>query len=106
VVVAFPSPTPAASGAGHRFEYWTPALGSWEANGERGADLTFVSLGADETGAPIGTHTVTASIMATPDGSGWQGPFRIDIAATDGTIQVSVNGTVTATPITVESLAR
>ena len=30
VVVAFPSPTPAAPNAGHTLEYWTTALGEWD----------------------------------------------------------------------------
>jgi hypothetical protein len=99
VVVAFPSPTPAPSGSGHRLEYWTPALGAWTATGEREATMTFVALGADENGNPAGTHTVSATVTADSGGGGWQGPFQIEIANADGTIRATVQGTVTATPI-------
>lgn len=99
VVVVFPSPTPAPPGAGHRLEYWTPALGAWTAAGPREAAMTFVALGADENGAPAGTHTVTATVTADADGRGWHGPFRIEIAGPDGTVRATVQGTVTATPI-------
>ena len=64
VLVAFPSPTPAAAGSGHRLEYWTPAVGSWEANGDREATMAFVALGVDENGNAVGTHTVTATVTA------------------------------------------
>ncbi|MGH2616548.1 MAG: hypothetical protein ACRDJC_15005, partial [Thermomicrobiales bacterium] len=39
MLVAVPSPTPAAPGANHRLEYWTPAIGSWTAESERGATM-------------------------------------------------------------------
>ena len=97
VLVAFPSPTPAPPGSSHRLEYWTPAIGSWEANGAQGATMAFVSLGVDESGNATGTHTVTASVTAGDDG--WSGPFTIAIAGPDGAALGSVSGTVTATRI-------
>jgi hypothetical protein len=97
VVVAFPSPTPAAPGAGHRLEFWTAGVGSWRATDARGASMTFTALGADENGAAIGTHTVTATVAS--DGQGWSGPFTIEIAGPDGAVRASVSGTVSATPI-------
>jgi hypothetical protein len=100
VVVVFPSPTPAAPGAAHRLEYWTPAIGSWAASGASTATMTFVALGADENGVAIGTHTVRATVAAGNDG--WHGPFTIEIAAPDGTVQATVSGPVTATPIVAE----
>jgi hypothetical protein len=103
VLVAFPSPTPAAPGAGHRLEFWTPAVGSWSAIGERGAAMTFVALGADENGTPIGTHTITANVEAAPDGQSWQGPFRINIAGIDGAVTASLSGTVNATRIAADA---
>jgi hypothetical protein len=99
VLVAFPSPTPAAPDAGHRLEFWTPALGSWAAQGEHGASLTFVALGVDENGANIGTHTVSATITLSSDGETWNGPFRIDVAGADGSAKGSAEGTVSATRI-------
>jgi hypothetical protein len=77
MLVAFPSPSPAAPNAGHRLEYWTPAVGSWTASGDRDAMMTFVSLGVDENGSPIGAHSITATVTVDADGSGWQGPFQI-----------------------------
>jgi hypothetical protein len=97
MLVAFPSPTPAAPGASHRLEFWTPAVGSWVADGERGATMAFVALGVDENGTAIGTHTIAAT--ATTDADGWHGPFTITVAGPDGRTLASVSGTVTATPI-------
>ena len=102
VVVAFPSPTTAPAGANHRLEFWTPALGSWTPTGDRTATMIFVALGSDENGAPIGTHTVTASVTAGAGAESWQGPFTIAVAGPDGKTQGTVSGTVTATPITAD----
>jgi hypothetical protein len=97
VLVAFPSPTPAPPGSAHRLEYWTPAVGAWEPDGDQGATLTFVALGADENGAAVGTHTITAAVAAS--GDGWAGPFTIAIAGPDGAPLGSVSWTVTASRI-------
>jgi hypothetical protein len=99
VVVVFPSPTAAAPEAGHRLEYWTPALGAWADDGGQGADLQFVALGADETGAVIGTHTVIAEVTVGADRTSWQGRFRLDVAGPAGALRASVAGTVSATRI-------
>jgi hypothetical protein len=101
MVVAFQSPTPAAPGASRRLEFWTPALGSWTAHGASTVTMTFVALGADETGTAIGTHTVRATVEVA--GNGWHGPFTIEIATPDGAVQASVAGTVTATRIVAEN---
>ena len=97
VLVAFPSPTPAAPGSKHQLEYWTPAIGSWEADGDQGATITFVALGVDEHGAAIGTHTVTATVSVS--GDGWSGPFTVAIAGADGAALGSVPGIVSAARI-------
>ena len=97
VLVAFPSPTPAAPGSGHRLEYWTSAVGAWEASDSQGARMAFVSLGVDENGDAVGTHTVSATVTA--NGQGWSGPFTIAIAGPDGASLGSVSGTVVATRI-------
>jgi hypothetical protein len=102
MVVAVPSPTPAASGAGHRLEYWTPALGSWTPAGDRQATMRFVTLGADENGVAVGSHTVTADVTVTADGTSWSGHFVFEIAGPDGHPAGGVQGTVTATPIAAE----
>jgi hypothetical protein len=103
VIVTFPSPTAAAPGTGRRLEFWTPAFGSWTATGDDSAAMTFLALGCDENGTPIGTHTVSANVTATGSTPGWQGPFRIDVTGPEGTALGSVSGTVTATPIAAES---
>ena len=97
VLVAFPSPTPAPPGSGHRLEYWTPAVGSWQADGDHGATMAFVALGVDENGAAVGTHTISATV--TTSRQGWSGPFTIAITSPDGASLGSVSGTVTATRI-------
>lgn len=99
VIVAFPSPTPAPPNAGHRLEYWTTALGAWEPDGPRGATMTFVSLGVDEAGANIGTHTITAQASVAVDGRTWSGSFQIAIAGPGGQSVGSFAGTVAATRI-------
>ncbi len=99
VLVAFPSPTPAAPGASYQLEYWTPAVGSWQPAGDRGATMIFEALGVDEHGAAIGTHTITATVDADAGGQGWSGPFTITIAGPDGATTATVSGTVTATRI-------
>jgi hypothetical protein len=100
VVVAFPSPTPAAPGAGHRLEYWTTALGRWAPKGERSATISFLSLGVDENGADIGTHAITATATSDASGDTWSGPFTITVAGADGTQLAQVSGTVSATRLT------
>jgi hypothetical protein len=94
VIVAFPSPTPAAPGAGHQLEYWTPALGRWESTGSQSATMYFTSLGADEHGAPVGTHNVVATVHADADGQGFSGPFTITVKGPDGAVLGSVQGAV------------
>lgn len=100
VVVTFPSPTPAPPGANHAMEFWTPAIGAWTAAVDRDATMTFVALGVNERGAPVGAHTVSATVTAAADGLSWQGPFQIEITSGDGASVGKVQGTVAATPIT------
>ena len=99
VLVAFPSPTPAAPGAGHQLEYWTPAVGSWQPSGDHGATMRFEALGVDEHGAAIGTHTIAATVETDSARQDWSGPFTITIAGADGATIATVSGTVTATRI-------
>jgi len=99
VVVAFPSPVPALPGQGHQLEFYTPAIGSWVASGERAASQRFVTLGTDERGNPVGTHTVTAEVDVAADGETWSGPFRIELASVAGEVVGTVAGTVSATRI-------
>ncbi len=94
VVVAFPSPTPAAPNAGHTLEYWTTALGEWEAPDDGTVRMIFVSLGVDETGAPAGTHTVTATATLGAGGAIWNGSFQIAITNASEHAGGEVSGTV------------
>lgn len=96
VVTAFPSPTPAAPNSGHKLEYWTTALGEWEARDDGKVRMIFVSLGTDETGAPAGTHTVTATATLGDAGAIWSGPFQIAITDATGNAAGEVSGTVAA----------
>jgi hypothetical protein len=51
----------------------------------------------DENGTAIDPHTLTAAIESA--GPGWSGSFTMEIAGPDGSVQTSVSGTVSATPI-------
>jgi hypothetical protein len=99
VIVALPGPNPAPPGAGHRLEYWTPALGSWVAAGPTSAEMSFVTLGTDETGASIGSHVVSATVEIDADGASWHGPFAIDVVDPHGVSIGSVSGSVVASRI-------
>jgi len=100
VVVAFPSPTPAAPGSDHQFEFWTTALGRWESTGANSAAMYFTSLGVNEHGASVGTHSISATVRAGDSGNDLTGPFTITITAPDGASLGMVAGTITATRIT------
>ena len=102
VVVAFPSPTPAAPGAGHQLEYWTPALGRWESTDSQSVTMFFMSLGVNEHGASVGSHSISATLQADVSGKELTGPFTITIAGADGATVGSVSGTITATRITAQ----
>lgn len=102
VTVAFSSPTPAAPGAGHQFEFWTPALGRWERTGDLSATTFFTSLGVNERGTPVGTHSITATLQADASGQQLTGPFTITIAGPDGATRGSVSGTIRAARITAQ----
>jgi hypothetical protein len=101
ILVVLPSPNPAAPGADHRLEYWTPAIGSWAPAGPAGATMSFVTLGTDETGASLGSHVVSATVEVDANGTSWHGPFVIDVIGTDGNHQGSISGSVVAIRIPV-----
>lgn len=100
VLVVLPSPNPAPPGSDHRLEYWSPAVGRWEATGANEAAMSFLSLGADEHGAPVGTHTIAATLTANDSGDGLTGPFTITVDGPDGATVAQVSGTVKATRMT------
>jgi hypothetical protein len=62
VIVALPSPNPAAPSAAHRLEYWIPAVGEWTDARAEGAAMSFVTLGTDENGVSIGSHDVSPTV--------------------------------------------
>lgn len=100
VVVAFPSPTPAAPGAGHQFEFWTPALGRWESTGDTSAAMYFTALGVNEHGASVGAHSIAATLQAAAGGESLTGSFTMTITGADDATLGSVSGTVTAARMT------
>ncbi len=63
--------------------------------------MIFISLGTDETGAPAGTHTVTATVTVDAEGVSWSGPFQIAITDAKGNASGDVSGTVSADRIRV-----
>ncbi len=102
VVVAFPSPAPAGPGSGHQLEFWTPALGRWESTDSLSATMCFTSLGVNEHGVSVGTHSIAATLQADASGNELTGPFTSTIAGSDGATLGSVTGTITATRITAQ----
>jgi hypothetical protein len=104
MVVAFATPSPVAPGQNHKLEFYSAALGSWSAQRDGSVNMTFVSLGADENGNPVGTHTISAQVTVAADGESWGGPFRIDVASPSGAALGSVEGTTQATRISVKPL--
>jgi hypothetical protein len=102
MVVAFGTPVAAAPGQDHKLEFYSAALGSWRALDDGSIAMTFVSLGTDETGKPVGTHAVSARVTLAADQQSWSGPFRISMASAVGTALGSVDGTTNATRIAAE----
>lgn len=104
VVVAFATPSPAAAGQRHRMEFFSTALGSWETQSNGSVVMTFVSLGADENGITVGSHTISAEATVAADQQSWSGPFRIDVASAAGAALGSVAGTTKASRIVAKPL--
>lgn len=50
-----------------------PALGRWEADGERSGHFTFIQALSDAKGAYIGTFQLAAEIEVSEDGQTWSG---------------------------------
>jgi hypothetical protein len=61
--------------------------------------MYFTSLGVNERGASVGTHSITATLQARADGQELTGPFTITITGADDAALGSVSGTITATRI-------
>ena len=105
MVVAF-APVSLAADTGHAADFYSTALGSWEAASDGAVNMTFLSLGADARGTPVGMHTISARVTVSSDGASWTGPFRIDIDSATGDRVATVNGTVQASRIVVAALGQ
>lgn len=104
MVVAFGTPVAAALGQDHKLEFYSAALGSWRVLDDGSVAMKFVSLGVDETGKPVGSHTVSAQVMVSADAQSWGGPFQIEMASASGAVLGSVAGETNASRIVAEPL--
>ena len=96
VLNAFPTPSPAPPGSAHKLEFYSTAVGSWKESKAGKFEMAFETLGADETGAPIGSHRITAAVDLADDGSTWSGPFTLAILDPNGKQTGTVSGSVSA----------
>ena len=53
--------------------YQGPALGQWEADGERTGHFTFIQALSDAAGAYVGTFQLAADLEVSEDGQTWSG---------------------------------
>lgn len=81
-IIAFFPPTYVDPVLGLTFQ--GPALGRWEANGERGGRFTFLQALSDADGAYVGTFQLSAGIEAGEDGETWFGNNQPRIIMRDG----------------------
>jgi len=70
-IVAFYPPNYVDPALGLTFQ--APALGRWEADGERSGHFTFLQALSDASGAYTGTAQLAAGIEASADGQTWSG---------------------------------
>ena len=99
VLNAFPTPNPAPPGARHKLEFFTTAVGSWEAVEKDQVALRFETLGVDENGTPIGSHVITATVTLSDDSKDWSGPFTLIVLDPAGAQMASMNGSVSGARI-------
>lgn len=89
-----------------------PALGRWEADGERTGHFTFIQALSDATGTYVGTFQLADELEAGADGQTWSGATSAHIIVRDAANNVlideelSFDSPVTATRIgaTIESV--
>ena len=92
--------------------YQGPALGRWEADGERTGHFTFIQALSDANGTYVGTFQLAAELEASADGQTWSGTPSAHIIMRDATNnvlvdqEISFDSPVTATRIgaTIESV--
>jgi hypothetical protein len=90
-----PAPFPTASSA----------YGGWIQSGRRQYAATFVAILYDlQTGENLGTLQVNQSINLSDSNAEWNGPFQAKVSDSDGNLIVTLNGSVSAKRITVETV--
>jgi len=86
----------------------SPLYGVWERVGGRNSRrfaATFLQLySTNTTGASQGMAKIRQTVILSHSGDTWQGPFKVEIFAPDGTLVFSGGGTATATRIQSEPL--
>ena len=80
-------------------------VGTWEATGERTANLTIVFRAPGETGAPVGLITAHATLEVTADGAGWEAPYSFEGVTPDGTVLFAGEGQSRAVRVGAEAVA-
>ena len=96
VLNVFSSPLVAPSGSTHKLEYFTTAFGAWREAQSGSVDLTFETLGVDESGNPVGSHVISATVAVATDGASFSGRFTVAILDPTGNQVASISGTVEA----------
>jgi hypothetical protein len=87
----------------------SPQYGVWErVSGGRISRqqfaVTFRQLFYDANANPTGSAKIRQAVILSPSGDSWQGPFKVEIFAPDGTLVFSGGGTAAATRIQSEPL--
>jgi len=85
----------------------SPQYGVWERIGGRNSRqfaVTFRQLFYDANANPTGSAKIRQTVILNWSGDTWQGPFKVEIFAPDGTLVFSGAGTATATRIQSEPL--
>ena len=85
----------------------SPQYGVWERVGggnSRQFAATFRQLFYDANANPTGSAKIRQTVILSRSGNTWQGPFKVEIFAPDGTLVFSGAGTARATRIQSEPL--
>jgi len=75
-----------------------PALGRWEADGERSGRFTFIQALSDAEGAYVGTAQLAAGIEASEDGQTWSGTDDPRVIARDPANNVILDEVIAIDP--------
>ena len=85
----------------------SPQYGVWERIGGRNSRkfaVTFLQLFYAPDSSSRGSAKIRQTVILNSSGTEWQGPFKVEIFAPDGTLVFSGGGTATATRIRSEPL--